>query len=242
MDATERRTDLKTQLGQIKIIAFDADDTLWVNETYFREAEAYFCELLDEYASAERVNQVLYETETGNLPLYGYGIKPFTLSLIEAALKITDGNLPIETVDKLIVAGKQMLEKPVILLPGIEDSLATMSQKYRLVMATKGDLVDQERKLSKSGLGKYFHHIEIVSDKTSAQYLKLANHLDIAPHEFLMIGNSPKSDILPVLEIGAFAFHVPFHTTWEHEVYDQEINHPRFKSFETAADILAYLA
>ena len=235
------QSDPPKKLDQIKVIAFDADDTLWINETFFRDAEAFFCELLDEYAPAEQAYQCLYETEIANLSLYGYGIKPFTLSLIEAALKLTDGELPIRIVEQLIAAGKEMLDKPVELLPGIEETLVRLAGSYRLVMATKGDLLDQERKLTKSGLESYFHHIEIVSDKTPRQYLKLVRHLDIQPAEFLMVGNSPRSDILPVLEIGSYAFHVPFHTTWAHEVFDEEIDNPRFKSFDHVTDILRYL-
>ena len=229
------------KLAQIEVIAFDADDTLWVNETFFRDAEAYFCELLDEYMPAEQAYQVLHDTEMQNLEAYGYGIKPFTLSLIEAAIRVSDGNLPIEVVEKLISAGKKMLSKPVELLPGIEQTLSTLSTDYRLVMATKGDLLDQERKLMKSGLEQFFHHIEIVSDKTPAQYRKLVRHLDIEPDQFLMVGNSPRSDVLPVLEIGAHAFHVPFHTTWIHEIPDGPIEHPRFRSFENVEQILQYL-
>lgn len=230
-----------SQLNDIKVIAFDADDTLWVNETFFREAESHFCELLEDYLPANQSYKLLFDTEIQNLPLYGYGIKPFTLSLIEAAIKVTDGKVSTATIDELIRSGKRMLEKPVELLPGIEETLSALSGRYRLVVATKGDLLDQERKLSKSGLEPYFHHIEIVSDKTPKQYSKLVQHLDVQPCDFLMVGNSKKSDILPVLEIGAHAFHVPFHTTWAHEVLDDEIDNPRFKSFNDMRDILAHL-
>ncbi|MDG2015357.1 MAG: HAD hydrolase-like protein, partial [Pirellulaceae bacterium] len=180
-------------------------------------------------------------TEMKNLPLYGYGIKPFTLSLIEAAVRISQGKLPTAMVEQLLNVGKEMLEKPVELLPGIEETLAHLSGDYRLVVATKGDLLDQERKLTQSGLQDYFHHIEIVSDKTPIQYQKLVNHLDIQADQFLMVGNSPRSDILPVLEIGAHAFLVPFHTTWVHEIPDDPIVHPNFRAFDAVQDILNYL-
>jgi putative hydrolase of the HAD superfamily len=236
-----RQTPDGAQLTGIKVIAFDADDTLWVNETFFRETEFRFCDLMKDFADSERAFEVLFETESQNMRLYGYGIKPFTLSLIEAAIKLSDGRVSIETIGQLISGGKEMLENPVKLLPGIEEALEELSARYRLVMVTKGDLLDQERKLTKSGLEPYFHHIEIVSDKTPRHYLKLVKHLDIQPEEFLMVGNSPKSDVLPVLEIGAHAFHVPFHTTWIHEQVEHDTNHPRFKSFERVEDILQYL-
>ncbi|WP_378174346.1 HAD family hydrolase [Aquimarina sp. SS2-1] len=228
-------------LDDIKVIAFDADDTLWVNETFFRKAEEEFCELVSDHLPKEEANKLLFEIEMQNLGLYGYGIKPFTLSLIEAAIKITNGNMDIQLVEKLIAKGKQMLQEPVELLDGIEETLDHLYKKYRLVMATKGDLLDQERKLIKSGLEKYFHHIEIVSDKTERHYQKLVNHLDINETEFVMVGNSLKSDILPVLNIGAHAFHIPFHTTWAHEVHNGTIDHPNFRSLTNSKELLQYL-
>ncbi|WP_109853358.1 HAD family hydrolase [Aquimarina sp. AU58] len=228
-------------LEKIKVIAFDADDTLWVNETFFRKAEEEFCTLLEEYLPKEEANKLLFDVEMQNLPLYGYGIKPFTLSLIEAAIKISNGNMTIDLVQRLIEKGKEMLREPIELIDGIDETLLRLSEKYRLVMATKGDLLDQERKLIKSGLENYFHHIEIVSDKTEKQYKKLVKHLDITENEFLMVGNSLKSDILPVLNIGAHAFHIPFHTTWAHEMVDDKIDHPNFKSFAKASELLQIL-
>ncbi|WP_103068103.1 HAD family hydrolase [Aquimarina sediminis] len=228
-------------LKKIKVIAFDADDTLWVNETFFRKAEEEFCILLQEYMSKEEANKLLFDVEMQNLPLYGYGIKPFTLSLIEAAILVSNGNMKIDLVQKLIDKGKEMLQEPVELIDGIDETLHELSKKYRLVMATKGDLLDQERKLIKSGLENYFHHTEIVSDKTEKQYKKLVKHLDIKENEFLMVGNSLKSDVLPVLNIGAHAFHIPFHTTWVHEEVEDKIDHPNFRSFEKASELLQIL-
>ncbi len=228
-------------LQNIKVIAFDADDTLWVNETFFRKAEEEFCELLEQYMPKEEANKLLFDVEMKNLPLYGYGIKPFTLSLIEAAITISNGEMNISLVQELIEKGKQMLQAPIELIDGIDKTLSELSKKYRLVMATKGDLLDQERKLVNSGLEKYFHHIEIVSDKTEKQYRKLVNHLDVTENEFLMVGNSLKSDVLPVLNIGAHAFHIPFHTTWAHEMVDKEVNHPKFRSFTKASELLQVL-
>ncbi len=228
-------------LSNIKVIAFDADDTLWVNETLFRKAEEEFCDLLEDHMSKEEANTLLFDVEMKNLPLYGYGIKPFTLSLIEAAITISNGNTTVDLIQKLIEKGKQMLQEPIELIDGIDSTLEQLSKQYRLVMATKGDLLDQERKLIKSGLEKYFHHIEIVSDKTEKQYSKLVKHLDITEKEFLMVGNSLKSDILPVLNIGAHAFHIPFHTTWAHEMINEEIDHPNFRSFTKASELLEVL-
>ena len=225
----------------IKVIAFDADDTLWVNEPYFRTAEKAFCELLKEYVPEEECNQLLYKFEMQNLPLYGYGIKPFVLSLIEAAITISKKQIPLEIISEIITIGKEMLQMPVELIDGIEATLAHLSKKNLLVMATKGDLLDQERKLIKSGLEKYFHHIEVMSDKQPENYQKLITHLDITPSQFLMVGNSLKSDVLPVLEIGSYAIHIPFHTTWEHEKVEEEVMHYNFKELKLASELIDLL-
>jgi putative hydrolase of the HAD superfamily len=225
----------------IKVIAFDADDTLWVNEPYFRTAEKAFCELLKEYVPEEECNELLYKFEMQNLPLYGYGIKPFVLSLIEAAITISKKQIPLEIVSEIIAIGKEMLQMPVELIDGIEATLAHLSKKYLLVMATKGDLLDQERKLIKSGLEKYFHHIEVMSDKQPNNYQKLITHLDITPSQFLMIGNSLKSDVLPVLAIESYAIHIPFHTTWEHEKIEEEVMHYNFKELKLASELIDLL-
>lgn len=225
----------------IKVIAFDADDTLWVNETYFRDAEDQFCALLQDYLPYEECQKYLYEMEMRNLPLYGYGIKPFGLSLIEAAIEITEGAVSIEIVQEIIEMAKEMLNAPIQLLDGIEDVLKELSHNYKLIVATKGDLLDQERKLNKSGLSGYFHHIEVMSNKQPQNYRKLINHLDIEPLSFLMIGNSLKSDVVPVLEVGAHAYHIPFHTTWQHEMISDIVEHTNFKTFECATDLLKIL-
>lgn len=212
----------------IKVIAFDADDTLWVNEPFFREAEEKFASLLEDFMPQHAIMKELYRTEIDNLTLYGYGIKGFMLSMIETALRISDHKVPITLIDKIIQIGQEMLEKPVELLPGVEDVLQALNGDFRMVLATKGDLVDQERKLRKSGLEKYFHHIEIMSEKRVPDYEKLIRHLDVNPSEFLMMGNSLKSDILPVLELGGNGIHIPFHTTWIHEQVDHAVEHERF--------------
>lgn len=206
----------------IKVIAFDADDTLWVNEPYFRESEMEFCNLLKNGMSVEEVTEELFATEIGNIPLYGYGTKAFILSMIETSLKITKGNISSEKIQAIISLGKEQMNKPIKLLDGVVEVLESLQGKYKLIVATKGDLLDQERKLNKSGLLKYFHHIEVMSDKKDDDYKKLIQHLDVVADEFLMVGNSLKSDILPVLNLGGKAIHVPFHTTWEHEMVSEE--------------------
>ena len=225
----------------IKVVAFDADDTLWVNEPYFRKTEEQFCTLLSSYALQHELERELLKIEIANLALYGYGIKGFMLSMIEAAMKITQNTLSIEIVGQIMELGKQMLNQPIELLDGVEEVLATLKGKYRLVVATKGDLLDQERKLKKSGLSAFFHHIEIMSEKDDANYLKLIKHLDIQPDELLMVGNSLKSDVMPVLNIGGHAVHVPYHITWAHEQIEGSIHNQRFKSATAIKDILVYL-
>lgn len=203
-------------------IAFDADDTLWVNETFFREAEDEFCALLIDYMPADEVHKKLFDIEMANLEIYGYGIKGFMLSMIETIQQVTAGNAPMSIVNSAIAIGKDMLHKPVELLDGVEEVLDQLSGRYRLILATKGDLLDQERKLEKSALEKYFHHIEVMSNKKIRDYIKLMKHLDCRPDQFLMIGNSVKSDILPVVKLGASAIHIPFHTTWAHEEVEKD--------------------
>lgn len=209
---------------EIKVIAFDADDTLWVNETYFREAELEFAKLLATYETANKIDQELFKTEIANLVYYGYGIKGFMLSMVECALRLSNYQINQKTIEKILDLGKEMLEKPIELLDGVEEVLQSLQKKYKLIVATKGDLLDQERKLEKSNLSKYFHHIEVMSDKKEKDYQKLISHLDILPQELLMIGNSLKSDILPLVAIGASAIHIPFHTTWIHEQVSEEVS------------------
>ncbi|UKM64116.1 HAD family hydrolase [Flavobacteriaceae bacterium GSB9] len=226
----------------IKVIGFDADDTLWVNETYFREAEAQFCKLLSKYETPNKIDQELFKKEIENLNLYGYGVKAFTLSMVESALELSNYQVSTKTIEAILNICKDMLNKPVELLDGVEEVLSTLSQKYRLILATKGDLLDQERKLEKSNLTKYFHHIEVLSDKKEANYSRLLNHLDINPSEFLMVGNSLKSDVLPLVNIKAHAVHVPFHTTWAHEeVSEEEKNGKAYKTINTLLELVNIL-
>ncbi len=225
----------------LKVIAFDADDTLWVNEPYFRETEEKFYAMFQDYLPVHTVARELFRTEIENLTLYGYGIKGFILSMIETAIRISDKKIPVEVVEKIINYGKDLLEKPVELIDGVEEVLKELQGRYKLVCATKGDLLDQHRKLHKSGLGHYFHHIEIMSDKKEIDYQKLIKRLDIKPEEFLMIGNSLKSDALPVVNIGGHAIHVPFHITWEHERIEGNIEHPNFRQAATIRHVIELL-
>ena len=225
----------------LKVIAFDADDTLFVNEPYFQETEQKFCALMSDYLSEQGLSQELFKTEVDNLNLYGYGIKGYTLSMIEAALKISNNTLSVEAIEKIIVFGKELLQRPIELLDGVEETLKSLHGNYKLVVATKGDLKDQRRKLHDSGLGAYFHHIEVMSDKQEKDYTDLLNRLEIKPKEFFMIGNSLKSDVLPVLGIGGYAAHVPYHTTWEHEKINHKVNHPNFRTLEKISDVLEIL-
>ncbi len=226
----------------ISTIAFDADDTLWVNETYFRDTEARFAALLDRFETQNTLDQQLFLKEMQNLPVYGYGIKGFMLSMVECAIEISNGNVSTAEIQSILAMGKEMIEHPVELLPGIETVLQQLQDRYRLLVLTKGDLLDQERKLAASGLGAYFHHVEVMSDKTPEKYQRLLEHLEINPNEFLMIGNSLKSDVLPIVEIGAKAIHIPFHTTWAHEqVSDMEAERADYLTISNALELLDLL-
>jgi len=222
----------------IKVIAFDADDTLFINEPYFEETQEAFCVLMEDYLSHSGLEQELYTNQIANLPLYGYGIKAYILSMIETAIKVSNGTVGIKLIERVLALGKELLQKPIELIMGVEETLAALHGRYKLVVATKGDLKDQQRKLHDSGLGHYFHHIEVMADKQALNYEKLLQRLDIEPHEFMMIGNSLKSDVLPVLEIGGYACHIPFHTTWEHERIDHEVKHDNFKALTDVREVL----
>ena len=233
---------MEIDFKDISVIGFDADDTLWVNETYFRETEERFAELLEGYETKNKIDQELFKMEMQNLELYGYGIKGFMLSMIESALDLSNNRISQETILEILNLGKKMINHSVELLEGVEEVLQVLSSKYRLIVLTKGDLLDQERKLEKSGLSKYFKHVEVISDKKEGNYKNLLKHLEIPIDSFLMVGNSLKSDVIPILNIGGKAVHVPFHTTWAHELVSEEEerinNHLRINSLR---DILKYL-
>ncbi len=227
---------------EIKVIGFDADDTLWVNETYFREAEEKFANLLEGYETKNKIDQELFKIEIKNLALYGYGIKGFMLSMIESALDLSNQEVSQKTISEILMIGKEMISHPVELLNDVELVLENLSKKYRLIVLTKGDLLDQERKLERSNLLHYFHHVEVLSDKKEKNYKNLLAHLEVPVTEFLMIGNSLKSDVLPLINIGAKAIHVPFHTTWQHEeVHENDTNGKTFVTINGLNELLKFL-
>lgn len=207
---------------QIKVIAFDADDTLWVNEPYFQEIEKQYTQLLKSYGNSEEISAALFKTEMKNLKALGYGAKAFTISMVETALEVSNQKIAANDIQQIVDLGKSLLEIPIELLPEVKETLKILKVKgkYKLVVATKGDLLDQENKLERSGLAPYFDHIEVMSDKTEKEYLRLLNILQIKPSEFLMIGNSLKSDIQPVLALGGYGVYIPFEVMWQHEVVD----------------------
>jgi putative hydrolase of the HAD superfamily len=208
----------------IKHIAFDADDTLWHNERIFNETKNKYTNLLAAYHSQEWIEARLDEAETRNIQHFGYGIKGFTLSMIETACELTEGRINGDEIQQIIGLGREMLSAPINLLDGVQDTIHELSNQFDLMLITKGDLFDQEAKLARSGIGNYFKTVEIVSQKNASDYQKILNRYQITPGEFVMIGNSLKSDILPVLEIGAKAIHVEYETEWAHEkVSDEEL-------------------
>lgn len=226
---------------QVKIIAFDADDTLWKNEAFFREAEQQFYQILKPYNVADKIESQLFAAELKNLPLYGYGIKGFMLSMIEVATALSHHHIAPELIQSILNIGQEMLQKPVELLPGVTETLAALQKDYRLIVATKGDLLDQERKIEQSGLSAYFDHIEIMSDKKPHNYRQLLNKIDCQPDAFLMIGNSIKSDIAPVLDIGGFAVHIPYHITWAHEQYTAPLSSSRHLELTRINQLITHL-
>lgn len=228
-------------MTDIKVITFDADDTLWANETYFQESRSKYAKLLEKYVSSTQAEKKLSETEYYDIPYYGYGVKPFTLSMIEAATHIAGNDISPDIILGIIQLGKEMIDHRVEVLDGIEDILKNLSNKYKLTVATKGDLLDQKRKIEKSGLEAYFQHIEIMSDKKPSDYRKMLDKLECDPKNFLMIGNSLRSDILPVLELGGKAIHIPFSITWEHEIINEEISHPNFFKLDNVRQLLPLL-
>ena len=205
----------------IKLIAFDADDTLWANQPLFDDVEEDLRQFLAQYGSPEVLEEALITVQRENIALMGYGAKGFILSMIEVAIKLTDGQVSGAAIQEIIDKGKHLLQYPIELLDGVEETLKTLRDQYMLMVLTKGDLFDQESKLARSGIGSSFDHIEIVSEKDEATYRKIIARYGLQPAEFLMIGNSLKSDILPVLEIGGQAIYIPYHTTAVHERVSQ---------------------
>ncbi|MEQ1514630.1 MAG: HAD family hydrolase [Lysobacteraceae bacterium] len=201
----------------IRLVGFDADDTLWRSEDYYRDAQTEFERIVGTYVDLEDAHDRLYEVEKRNIALFGYGAKGMTLSMIEAAVEITESRISAHDVHRIVELGKSVLQHPVELLPGIVDAVENISRDYPVVLITKGDLFHQEAKVRESGLSDLFRRIEIVSEKDTATYTRLLAEFSLAPEQFAMIGNSLRSDIVPVLELGGCGVHMPYHVTWTHE-------------------------
>lgn len=206
---------------RIHAIGFDGDDTLWHNERHYQDTQAWFAGLLRPWADADGLAERLYATEGRNLRLYGYGVKGFTLSLIETALDVTQGQLPALGIQGILERGKEMLGRPVELLTGVRETLEALSEKYALLLVTKGDLFHQEALIAGAGLGDLFRAVEVVSEKDQATYARVLRRHDIPPEAFLMVGNSLRSDVLPVVALGGWAVHIPYAVTWQHEVAEE---------------------
>ena len=224
----------------ITTVGLDADDTLWHNETLFRLTQDRFLDLLTDH-DTEAVRARLAEVERRNLRLYGYGVKGFTLSMIETAMEMCDGEPPAGAIREILAAGREMLGHPIEPLPGVDLALASLSERYRLVLITKGDLLDQERKLAASGLGDLFAAVEIVSEKDRTTYERVFARHGTGPEEAVMAGNSMKSDVLPALEAGAFAVHIPYVVTWAHELADAPQGHARYGALDRIEDLPGWI-
>ncbi|MCE9647453.1 MAG: HAD family hydrolase [Chloroflexi bacterium] len=211
-------------MSRFEIIAFDADDTLWHNERFYVEAQNRFASLLSQYHNPEWVNERLYQTETRNIRHFGYGIKAFALSMIETAVELTEGRINGKDIQTLIDLAREMLGADVQLLDHVAATLPQLARDHRLMVITKGDLLDQETKIERSGLGKYFHSIEVVSHKTADSYAHILKKHSISANNLLMVGNSIRSDILPILELGGSAVYIPYETTWLHEAAEVPSN------------------
>ena len=222
-----------------KVLAFDADDTLWDCQSWFDEVQRKCCDLLAPWASAREVGQGLFATERKNLPLTGYGTRAFTLSLIENAVRISHEQVTGDVIMKLLDLGKELLNFPTTPLPEVEETLRQLAalRRYRLVVSTKGELMDQEGTLQRSGLEQYFSHVETVSNKTEQEYRQLCENLGVAPEETLMVGNSFRSDIAPALAAGAWAVHIPYHVVWELEK-SEEFPHDRLRKITHFGELL----
>jgi putative hydrolase of the HAD superfamily len=225
----------------ITTVGLDADDTLWHNETLFRLTHERFCGLMADVADPATLETRLAEVEKRNLRLYGYGVKGFTLSMIETAMELTGGEAPSSVIREILAAGREMLTEPVEPLPGVDQALATLSQRYRLVLITKGDLLHQEQKLAASGLGDLFAAVEIVSEKDASTYARVFSRHGTGVAQAVMCGNSVRSDILPALEAGAWAAHVPYPLTWAHEMAEAPQDHPRFAELASIGDLPAWV-
>jgi putative hydrolase of the HAD superfamily len=223
-------------------IGFDADDTLWQNEQFYRLTEGEFVKLLGDYAEGEHIASRLLDAEKRNLQHYGFGIKGFTLSMIETAIEITEGNVPARTIGEILDIGRSLLSHPVEALPHVEETLAALAGKYMLVLITKGDLFDQERKLAQSGLGELFDAVEIVSDKTAVTYRRIFAETGDGPERAMMVGNSLKSDVVPAIAAGSYGVFVPHELTWVLEHVEPPREAPRFREISNLGQLLPLIA
>lgn len=214
----------------LNTVCFDADDTLWQNEAFFRLTQERFVELLADYAGPDHLHERLLDAERRNLGHYGFGVKGFVLSMIETAIEVTDGRVPASVISDLMAAGREMLRHPIELLPHARAAVEAVAADHHVMLITKGDLLDQERKLAQSGLGDLFDGVEIVSDKTPASYAAIFARHGRRAEDAMMVGNSLKSDVLPVLEVGGWGVHVPHDLTWVLEHAESPLGHRRFYS------------
>ncbi|SON56382.1 dUMP phosphatase [Hartmannibacter diazotrophicus] len=225
-------------LADVTTIGFDADDTLWQNEHFFKMTEARFAELLADHADMETITARLLETERRNLSYFGFGIKGFVLSMIDTAIEVTSGRVDAATIAEIMNYGRALIDHPVETLPHARETLEALSETHRLVLVTKGDLFDQERKLAQSGLGDFFDAVEIVSDKTMATYERVfARHGD-GPDRAVMIGNSLKSDVLPAIAAGAHGIFVPHPLSWALEHAEPPQNEPLYHEIEHLGELV----
>jgi putative hydrolase of the HAD superfamily len=225
----------------ITTIGFDADDTLWQNERFFRLTEERFAALLADYAEPAHLSERLLETEKQALSIYGFGTKGFVLSMVETAISVTEGRVPAPVIAEILAAGRELMVYPIETLPHVEETLAALAGDYRLVMITKGDLFDQERKLAQSGLGDMFDAIEIVSDKSAETYARIFSRHGTGPDEAMMVGNSLRSDIVPAIDAGAWGTYVPHDLTWAYEHAEAPEQAPRFRQIVHVGELVGLL-
>ena len=226
----------------LSTIAFDADDTLWHSERVFRLTEERFAALLAEYVESDGLSQRLLETEKRNLQYYGFGRKGFVLSMIETAIDVTDGRVPTAILRDLIDLGRDMAAHPIEILPDVRETLEAVAERYRILLITKGDLLDQEQKLARSGLGELFQAVEIVSDKSPPTYQRIFTRHGDGPERSMMVGNSLKSDVVPAIEVGSWGVFIPHPLTWVHEHMDAPKDAPRFRQIERIGELSGLLA
>ena len=226
---------------KLTTIGYDADETLWQNEQFFRLTQERFAGLLAEFTDPDHLYDRLLEAERRNVGHYGFGIKGFVLSMIETAIEVTEEKVPARVIHELMEAGKEMLAHPIHLLPGAEETVLRLSESHRILLITKGDLLDQERKLAQSGLGDHFDGVEIVSNKTADQYTRIFDYHGEGALRAMMVGNSLKSDIVPAIEAGAWAVHVPHGLTWALEMAEAPDGHPRFAALPDLGAFPAHL-